>query len=153
MNERVKSGLRNGFPDLIAVILAVVLGWAGVAKALDSNAFAQSVENFRVVSQLMAQIVAYYVPWLEIALAIGLLVPRWRVSAAWLVLLLLCGFTALLVSAQWRGLNIQCGCFGDFEERDSLGYVWLYLRNGAFMAMMTFLLTSRMLGSYYLGIP
>lgn len=54
----------------------------------------------------------WMVPTLEVGIAIALLLGIYtRISAA-VASLLLAFFTALVLSAMWRGLDIDCGCFG-----------------------------------------
>ena len=94
------------------LILSGVLGWSGVVKALDPEAFAVAVGNFQLVGGVTARAVAYYLPWMEIALAVGLCLPRWRTAALGLAAGLLTAF-AILWAVTWaRGLNVECGCFG-----------------------------------------
>ena len=53
-----------------------------------------------------------YLPWLEI-LAGSLLILKWFERGALLLIsILLLVFTIALASATFRGLGIDCGCFG-----------------------------------------
>jgi uncharacterized membrane protein YphA (DoxX/SURF4 family) len=125
-----------------AWLLAGVFLWSGTAKAFDPLGFTQAVERFRLIHGTLAQAIAYYLPWLEIALAVALVTRRWRWVAAWLSASLLLGFTSVLASAHWRGLNPACGCFGGLSPAQAVAYEWLYLRNAGLLALVTTLLIS-----------
>lgn len=85
---------------------------AAVLKLVDPSAFARDIENYRIVPALGAAVLAVYLPWLEIALGLGLWWTRFRETARLLSLLLLSGFCVALASAMIRDLDINCGCFG-----------------------------------------
>lgn len=92
--------------------LAAVLAFAATAKLRDPAAFATDIENFQLLPAGPSALLAVYLPWLELLLAAGLLLPRWKSAAALLATLLFAVFTAALVLAWARGLDIRCGCFG-----------------------------------------
>lgn len=112
---------------MCALVLAAVLGTAGVIKVGTPDAFIQAVTNFQIVEGGLAQAVGFYVPWLEITLSVGLLWPSWRRSSAKIAGGLLILFTLVLVSADLRGLKLDCGCFG--EQLKAHSSLWLYARN------------------------
>ncbi|MEO0056017.1 MAG: hypothetical protein RLZZ50_1964 [Verrucomicrobiota bacterium] len=93
-------------------VVAGVLAWAGVTKLADPSLFAIDIANYRLLSPIFSAMAAVYLPWLELCLAAGLLVPRLRGVARWLALGLVLVFCVALCSAWVRGLDIRCGCFG-----------------------------------------
>jgi uncharacterized membrane protein YphA (DoxX/SURF4 family) len=97
---------------LLAIMLAGVFGYAGSLKVRDPAAFATDIENFQLVTSGPSALLAVYLPWLELLLAAGLLLPRWRRPSALLSCMLLAVFTFAVVAAMVRGLDINCGCFG-----------------------------------------
>ena len=127
------------FIGLIArLALAGVFISAALPKIQDPVAFAASIEGFRFISGSWAMATAIVLPWLELAIAIGLLTPWLRRASAWTMALLLGLFIALHLSAWVRGLNINCGCFG--ESAGSSDYHWLILRNLALLIASIFVL-------------
>lgn len=100
---------------LALAVVAGVLAWAGVAKLGDPSRFATDIANYRLVSPFVAAMLAVYLPWFELSVAAGLLVPRLRSVARVLALGLLLGFCTALAVAWARGLDIRCGCFGDSD--------------------------------------
>jgi putative oxidoreductase len=97
---------------LSQVALAVVFAFAGVLKAADPNAFAEEIMRYQLVPWPVAVAMALWLPFLEMAAGAGILIPALRTGALAIVTALLLTFTAALLSAWQRGLNIDCGCFG-----------------------------------------
>ena len=103
---------REWLARLAAWMLAAVFAWAGAAKLADPAAFASAIDGFRLTAPLASALLAVYLTWFEIALAIGLLTRRLRRPAALLVAALLLILTVATALALARGLDIRCGCFG-----------------------------------------
>lgn len=120
---------------LFILISRLCLVWifirAGLPKIQDPVAFAASIDGYRIIGGSLSMWVAIALPWLEIVIAVGLLTPWLRRSSAILMALLLGLFIALHTSAWARGLDINCGCFG--ESANSPDYHWLILRNLALL--------------------
>lgn len=93
--------------------VAGVLGAAGALKLADPARFATDIAAFRLVSGWVAGGLAVYLPWLELAVATGLLWVKTRAAARMLSLGLLAVFSLALVSVWVRGIDVRCGCFGD----------------------------------------
>lgn len=129
---------------LIRLIARLVLAWvfisAGMPKIQDPVAFAVSIDGFRIIDGSLSAWVALVLPWLELVIGIGLLMPWLRRASACIMAALLAIFITLHASAWIRGLDISCGCFG--ESADSPDYAWLILRNLALLAIAIFTLTS-----------
>lgn len=92
--------------------LAGVLVLAGGLKLVDPARFAAEIAGFRLVEGWLAGGLAVYLPWLEVAVAVGLVFGQTRGAARVLAGVLLAGFSLVLASAWLRGLDVRCGCFG-----------------------------------------
>lgn len=127
---------------LLFLLARLVLAWvfigAGLPKVRDPIAFAAAIDGFRIISGSLSLWTAVMLPWLEIIIGIGLLSPWLRRASASLMTLLLGLFIALHASAWIRGLDIDCGCFG--ESAESPDYHWLILRNLALLVVTLFIL-------------
>lgn len=124
---------------LARLVVAGVFISAGLPKVQDPIAFAASIDGFRIVSGSLSLWTAVVLPWLEIIIGIGLLTPWLRRASASLIALLLALFIILHASAWIRGLDINCGCFG--ESAESPAYLWLILRNLALLLATLFVLS------------
>lgn len=116
---------------LLRVGLASVFIYAGVVKIGDPAGFTQEIEAYRLVPTVIAQATAVYLPWLEIAIGAGVLLP-WTVrGAACLQAGLMVVFIVALSLAWARGLDITCGCFGGGAK--AANYPWLIGRDVVFL--------------------
>jgi uncharacterized membrane protein YphA (DoxX/SURF4 family) len=92
--------------------LAAVWLLSGVPKALDPDQTYGAVRAYDVLPPLGVELVAGVLPWLEIALAVLLLLGMGTRVAAVASAALLLVFMAGVAQAWARGLSIDCGCFG-----------------------------------------
>ncbi|MBP1767120.1 MAG: DoxX family protein [Candidatus Aminicenantes bacterium] len=108
---------------LFRVIVGGVFVWAGVLKIIDPLGFAQSIENYQVVSRVPAFLVALVLPWIEVLSGAFLILGLLRRSSALLISLQLIGFIGLVAFALARGIDTSCGCFGSFSRRADLSLI------------------------------
>ena len=123
---------------LARLVLSATLLFAALPKIGDPVAFATSIEGFRLVDRQGSLWVALVLPWLELVVGMGLLIPQILRGSGTLIALLLLLFIGLHTSAWTRGLDISCGCFGQGEA--PANYLWLILRNVALLVAMVALL-------------
>jgi peroxiredoxin len=117
---------------LARLVLAVVLGAAGVAKLRDRGATAEALAAFGAPGRSLTTL-ALVLPIAELLIA-GALLPR---RAAWwgalAALALLAAFTAAVARALARGQRPDCRCFGQLGS-SPIG-AWTLVRNGALLAL------------------
>jgi hypothetical protein len=95
----------HGLGYAAALVLACVFLAAAVTKLTDRDATA---ESFRALG--LPPAIATMVPWVELALAAGLvLVPEWSAAFA---LAVLAAFTTFVARAVRHGVIAPCNCFG-----------------------------------------
>jgi putative oxidoreductase len=95
--------------------LAFAFLGAGVMKIVDPAAFALSIARLRMAPMAAVGTVAILLPWIEVVAAAALFVPKFRLSAAKLLLGMLIAFTLILGIAILRGSASSCGCFGSSD--------------------------------------
>lgn len=115
-SDLIKNGrplrLSQVFFWALRILIAGVFLWAGVAKMRDPVGFAQGISQFQFFPESWINVLAGTVPVLEIFVA-GLLFWRpWSRRAALLGSLFALSFALLFAWAWWRGLDVQCACFG-----------------------------------------
>ena len=103
------------FPLVARAIVAAVFLYAGASKLSAPDAFADAIGRYRLVPRLVAEALAFYLPWLEIACGAGVLWSRLRAGALAVASTLAVLFALAVASALARGLDIDCGCFGAQE--------------------------------------
>jgi uncharacterized membrane protein YphA (DoxX/SURF4 family) len=92
--------------------LAFVWAWAGWAKIADPDAATRAERAYDLFPEAMVKPIAWGLPFVELALALLLLVGLATRPAAWVSAVLFVAFIAMIGSAWARGLSIDCGCFG-----------------------------------------
>lgn len=92
--------------------LFAIFFYAGVIKAMRPELFAIDILNFEIVSWETGVIIAHVLPWIEILVAVTLLIPLTRRTALWVATAMLFSFTGVLAWTSMQGLDIACGCLG-----------------------------------------
>jgi hypothetical protein len=113
----------------VRLALGIVFVYASVDKILNPAAFAQAVYNYQILPDLLINLTAIVLPWME-------LFP----GATFLSTLLLVTFFGALLFNTARGLNIDCGCFSTTDgtlSGTSMG--WYVLRDGGFLLLALYL--------------
>lgn len=118
---------------MAALILAATF-FVGTSKIANPADFAETVYRFQLMPEVFVNLVAIYLPWVEVVSAVCLLfVPRFRTAALWILLLLLIGFTIGIGINLARGADFGCGCFGRNDDAPlSMFHVF---RNSALIAL------------------
>ncbi len=99
---------------LIARIsLGVVFLYAAYGKILYPEAFALSVYNYKILPDNLVNLTAVFLPWLEAVCGLALVCGVFTRGAAFIVSGLTLVFLAALGFNLYRGLNVECGCFGE----------------------------------------
>jgi putative oxidoreductase len=78
--------------------------------------FASGIDNFKLVPWPVSVALAFYLPWLEIFCALGLMFRLLYRGALTLLIILIVVFTLAITAAKVRGLDITCGCFGHASQ-------------------------------------
>ena len=104
---------------------------AGIQKIRDPQTFAEQIANYQLLSH-WASYGAAFLPAVEIVAALTAIVaPRsWNRSATVVIMGMLVVFTGAIVQAWWRGINTDCGCFG--QGSTPIG-IWTVLRNSGLL--------------------
>lgn len=123
---------------VLRVLVTLILLMAAIEKLRDPAAFGQAIERYRLLRELPSAVLALYLPWLELILALAWWLPWTRRQTGAVICGLMAVFTAVVASVLVRGLDIRCGCFGeslDFSPPLALarnilllaaaGWIWL----------------------------
>lgn len=119
MNSRVLQGITLA----ARIALGAVFLFAGLGKIQATESFAQSILNYRVVSDpLLVHAAAIVIPWLELVSGFSLLVGYCRRGSAVIILVLLGVFVAAITQGMVRHLDIACGCFTQDPSAGRIGF-------------------------------
>lgn len=97
---------------LFIVVLVILFIVTAGLKILDPALFARQVKYYKILPLSLVNVVSLIIPWWELAGVVGLLRSKWRMAGAWIILGMTLLFTAAVISALVRGLDVACGCFG-----------------------------------------
>jgi putative oxidoreductase len=78
--------------------------------------FASDIDNLKILPWPVSVALAFYVPWLEIFCALGLVFRFLYRGALSILTASIVVFTLAIIAAKVRGLDITCGCFGHASQ-------------------------------------
>lgn len=100
----------------VVIVLRLLVGgifiYAGALKLQAPQAFADSIATFQLLPVELIGIVAIALPILEIITGLALVVGLFQRRASFAALIMALVFGLALGSALFRGLEVDCGCFG-----------------------------------------
>ncbi len=98
---------RTTAPPHDAPTLRVTFRFAG------PTAFRDEIKNYQLGRFWpVVHPAAILMPWIEIVTGLSLILGIWVFESAAMIVAMLLFFNALVGSAMYRGLDIECGCFG-----------------------------------------
>ena len=101
---------------ILDFVLAGIFIYAGILKAIDPVQFASDIDNYKILPWPVSVALAFYLPWLEIFCALGLVFRFLYRGALSILTLSILIFTLATIAAKVRGLDITCGCFGHASQ-------------------------------------
>jgi len=118
----------------VRVALAGIFIYASWDKILHPKDFSAVVRDYRILPDILVNIPAIILPWLELMLGVLLLAGRLREGTLLLVNALLITFWITLVVNYFRGIDVGCGCFSTTREESS-PMLWYIFRDGLFVIL------------------
>ena len=113
MNKFWSAKVRGWLTLLARLLLGGVLLAAGYLKAKNPTEATASVRVYKLLPVSIANVFGYALPWIEIGVALLLIVGVWVKQASILSAVLMVMFIFAVGQAWARGLAINCGCFGN----------------------------------------
>jgi uncharacterized membrane protein YphA (DoxX/SURF4 family) len=101
---------------IVDFAVAGIFIYAGALKAFDPVQFANDIDNYKILPWSVSVALAFYLSWLEILCALGLVFRFFYRGALSILTLLIVVFTLATIAAKVRGLDITCGCFGHASQ-------------------------------------
>jgi len=108
--RRIRGGIALALP--CRIFMGSIFLYAGIQKARDIALFAKDIQGYQLLPDALIRPMATYLPFLEIAVGAAVMLRLAYGGALVLSGSMLGVFVAALGAAMWRGLNIECGCFG-----------------------------------------
>ncbi len=135
----MKPLLSNDYLVLLTrAFLGLLFIVVSLEKIVEPAAFAQSIANYKIVGPPLTVVLATVLPWLELLCGFALLFGIFLRGSSLLLSGMLVVFTAGVISALLRGLDIACGCFTQDPSVGKIGWMKV-LQNGTLLALSVFL--------------
>lgn len=123
------------FYAALRIILGCIFLWASYDKILEPESFLVIVSNYRILPDVLANPVAFVLPWVEAVCGIMLVTGYMVKGSALIVNLLMIIFILALLISSFRGIDISCGCFS--SSSDHIGDIYMYLARDFFIFLFS----------------
>ncbi len=120
---------------LVRVFIGLLFIMSSLEKIVDPAAFAQSIANYKMLPGWLGIFGATVLPWLELLCGFSVLFGALTRGSSLLLSAMLVVFTAAVLVALARGLDIACGCFTQDPTSSRIG--WLKVLQNATLIVLT----------------
>lgn len=119
--SRIPPRARRAIVIALRWIVAAVFLAAAIPKVADPAAFAEAIGNYHLLPDVLVGPSAVALPVIELVAAIALLTGVHARGGALLALAMLIVFVIAESQALARGIDLECGCFGEAVQRQVSG--------------------------------
>ncbi len=107
----------------LGFVMGGIFLYAAGSKLIDPRPLVTIIWGYRILPPGPINLMAIYMPWVELLVGVGLLTGYKRRAAALLASGLLTMFIVALAINAVRGVNVACGCFSASAE--DVSNAWL----------------------------
>lgn len=116
----MKIELKKYSLEILRLILAFIFILSALEKFKSLESFALNVDAYQIFPAIVVNLIVVIIPWLELFVGFGLLFKFKLRANLLLYLILMISFTILVMIAMIKGLDIECGCFGESSTKVGL---------------------------------
>ena len=142
-----RSALSLSIVSFIArIIIGTIFLMSGLAKIADPINFYSTLDKFKLFPDFFERFIAIYIPWLEFFLGTFLIIGIFHRAGALVITLLNIIFSVAIISLIYRGIVVDCGCFGvlaDIFEFEDLADYRGVIRNSVFFLLSLLIFYSK----------
>ncbi len=110
--EAVRRVIGNDYLTMaVRLTLGITFIYASYYKIVDPSDFARSIWYYHLMPGSTINLLAIFLPWLELLCGIGLIAGVYYRSSIVIVAAMTVVFIIAMSSALVRGINLDCGCF------------------------------------------
>lgn len=124
------------FGVLGRLIAGGVFIYAGIIKLIDPVAFAEDIANYQAFPHWTWNLAAAIVPIAEVVGGLALVTGFKRRASAVMLGSLTVAFIGLILSVIVRGIDLNCGCFGEAVEASRVGWPLVLRDLGLLLALV-----------------
>jgi uncharacterized membrane protein YphA (DoxX/SURF4 family) len=118
----------------LRLFLGAVFVYAAYDKILHPMDFARAVYNYQILPEILVNLVALVLPFLELLIGLCLILGVWLPGATVISSGLLVVFISALSFNLFRGLDVHCGCFSTEGAGEGAG-IFTVLRDVFFLVV------------------
>jgi uncharacterized membrane protein YphA (DoxX/SURF4 family) len=102
---------RTTIIEIITVLNIILFLYTGIAKLMDYSLFKEQLAASPILEPI-AKPVALLLPWIEFAIVLLLVIPRWRLKGLYSSLALMIVFTVYIIALFSFSKEMPCSCGG-----------------------------------------
>jgi hypothetical protein len=102
---------RTTIIETILVLNIILFLYTGIAKIMEYSEFKEQLADSPILG-FVSTPVAILLPWVEFAIVLLLIVPRWRIKGLYATLTLMILFTAYIIGLFSINKELPCSCGG-----------------------------------------
>ncbi len=106
---------RTTIIETVVILNIILFLYTGIAKIMDYSVFKEQLAVSPILAWA-AKPVALLLPWVEFAIVLMLIIPRWRLKGLFASLALMTMFTAYIIILFSISTEMPCSCGGIMEE-------------------------------------
>ena len=148
LNPFLRNLAQHKYAPLAAQVIRIGLGllfiYASLDKIWSPGLFAKAISNYRILPLPLLHISAIILPWLELVCGFALITNKYSRAANALIAGMLMVFILAILSAMFRGLDFNCGCFNLDVEESNMGLTKIVQNLGLLLCTAYLELNSRM---------
>ena len=123
---------------LVRLFIGLLFIVSSLEKIVDPAAFAQSIAAYKILPTWLPIILATVLPWLELLCGFSVLFGAFTKGSSIILTAMLLVFTAAVIAALVRGLDISCGCFTQDPTAGKIG--WMKVLQNTTLTVLTLFL-------------
>ncbi|WP_205514602.1 MauE/DoxX family redox-associated membrane protein [Longitalea arenae] len=105
---------RTTIIEIVTVLNIILFLYTGIAKIMDYSVFKEQLAMSPILSWA-ANPVALLLPWVEFAIVLMLVIPRWRLKGLYASLIMMTLFTIYIIALFSISTEMPCSCGGIME--------------------------------------
>ena len=99
------------------LILGYIFIYASIPKIINPLEFSNQIDQYQATPILLNNLISLIIPWIELLIGLCLILNRNIKGSIILSILLFMIFIGLLSQAYFRGISLDCGCFGTGNQK------------------------------------
>lgn len=121
-------------------VLGAIFIYASINKIEYPSAFSEAISNYRLFPDVLINLLAIWLPWLELMTGLFLITGLWIKGNALILSILSLIFSIITGIAIFRGLDISCGCFSLTGDQKSIQWTHIVQNFGLVVMSLQVLL-------------